>query len=104
MIADDDDDAVAGICRRCGEFLVPGADVTIAVCLDADVPCTARMECPTCGELYVRTVARPVEPCLVERGVRVVVWSMPAELAEPHEGPALTPADLIAFHEQLVEP
>jgi hypothetical protein len=38
---------------------------------------------------------------LVSSGVRLSVWSMPAELDELHGGPAITYDDLIEFHREL---
>ena len=37
----------------------------------------------------------------VSSGVRMEVWRLPAELAEPRVGPVLQPDDLLDFHLML---
>ena len=45
-----------------------------------------------------KDASRRIVDLLVSSGVRMEVWRLPAELAEPRVGPPLTPDDLLDFH------
>ncbi len=45
-----------------------------------------------------KDASRRIVDLLVGSGVRMQVWRLPAELNESHQGPTLTPDDLLDFH------
>jgi len=74
--------------------------VTVRVCA-ADNQGSYTFRCPACA----LAVAKPADPkivdLLVSSGVRLSVWHLPAELAEPHDGLPITYDDLLEFHYAL---
>jgi hypothetical protein len=54
--------------------------------------------CPACERAVSKDASRRIVDLLVSSGVRLQVWRRPAELLEMHDGPSLTPDDLLDFH------
>jgi hypothetical protein len=71
--------------------------VQIQVCVSTDAAAYS-FRCPGCRTLINRPAGERVLSALTGAGVRVVRWSLPAELAEPKIGPPITHDDLLAFH------
>ena len=58
---------------------------------------------PRCTRAVAKEATRRIVDLLVSSGVRMQVWRLPAELAEPRVGPPLRPDDLLDFHLMLQE-
>ena len=87
-------------CPTCGDVELTTADVVVRVC-DDDATGTYSFSCPHCD----RTVVKPAESrtvdLLIASGVRLITWSLPAELHEPKVGAPISHDDLLDFHRQL---
>ena len=57
--------------------------------------------CPECMLAVSKMAEQRIVDLLVSSGVRLSVWSMPAELEEPREGAPITYDDLLEFHYEL---
>ena len=57
-----------------------------------------RFRCPRCTDAVVHDASAAICALLVYVGVQEEVWRLPAELLEQHDGPVLTPDDLLDFH------
>ncbi len=84
-------------CPSCGDVQLKAADLTVRVCSDDDTGSYC-FRCPSCERAVAKDASRRIVDLLVSSGVRLQVWRRPAELLEPHEGPTLTPDDLLDFH------
>ncbi|HEX6311404.1 MAG TPA: hypothetical protein VF152_07225 [Acidimicrobiia bacterium] len=84
-------------CPSCGDVRLTAADVTVRVCSDDDSG-AYRFRCPGCDAPVTKPASAHVVELLVSSGVRVETWRRPAELLESHDGPPLTPDDLLDFH------
>ena len=60
-------------------------------------------QCPTCRIAVSKLAEQRVVDLLVSSGVRLSVWSLPAELSETHSGPPIGYDDLLEFHLLLQE-
>ena len=90
-------------CPDCGDIDLTVKDVSVRVCLE-DNRGAYVFRCPECSF----TVSKPAEPrvidLLVSSGVKMLVWRLPSELFEQHDGPVIDHDDLMTFHAQLQEP
>ena len=77
-------------------------DLTVRVCAD-DERGSYCFQCPECTRAVAKEASRRIVDLLVSSGVRMQVWRLPAELAEPRVGPPLRPDDLLDFHLLLQE-
>jgi hypothetical protein len=84
-------------CPSCGAVRLRVNDLTVRVCVD-DSRGTYLFRCPRCSSAVVHDATPAICALLVSVGVREEAWSLPAELRERHDGPALTPDDLLDFH------
>ena len=84
-------------CQSCGAVRLRVSDLTVRVCVDDDRG-AYRFRCPHCASAVVHDATPAICALLVSVGVTEEVWSLPAELLEDHDGPALTPDDLLDFH------
>jgi hypothetical protein len=84
-------------CQRCGAVRLRVSDLTVRVCADDDRG-AYRFRCPRCASAVVHDASPAICALLVSVGVREEVWRLPAELRETHDGPVLTPDDLLDFH------
>lgn len=84
-------------CSECGIVEVKPKAVTVRVCRD-DSSITFSFCCPKCGLLVVSPVGATNALKLVEAGVRMITWSLPAELAEGHYGDPIDHDDLLDFY------
>ncbi len=87
-------------CGECGDVELTSRDVTVRVCRD-DNSGTYSFACPQCGLVAVKAAEPRIVELLVTSGVRLVTWSLPAELAETHTGDPIDHDDLLDFHTLL---
>lgn len=89
-------------CPDCGDVELTSRDVIVRV-NSATNEGSYAFQCPEC----LMAVSKAAEPriidLLVSSGVELFVWSPPAELFEPHDGPAICYDDLLQFHYTLQE-
>lgn len=57
-----------------------------------------RFRCPTCSTAAHHHASPAICALLRQAGCAEEIWHLPAEFAERHRGPALTPDDLLDFH------
>lgn len=84
-------------CDRCGDIEMTSRDLTVRVCRN-DGSGTYCFSCPRCHERGVRGAEPRVVELLVTSGVKLVTWSLPAELHEVHAGEPINHDDLLDFH------
>ena len=84
-------------CPTCGDVQLRASELVVRVCSD-DESGSYTFRCPTCSVAVAKGASKRIVDLLVSSGVRMEVWRMPAELAEPHLGPTLQPDDLLDFH------
>ena len=87
-------------CPTCGDVELTSRDVTVQVCATNNQGSYA-FRCPACSVAVSKMAEQRIVDLLVSSGVRLSVWSMPAELDEVHTGPALTYDDLLELHQEL---
>jgi rRNA maturation protein Nop10 len=91
---------IKATCHRCGEVELTPDDIELRVCNIASASYYTFV-CPVCLEEVRKPADDRVVQLLISGGVRAVVWQMPAEVSEIHEGPPLTLDDLLDFHIEL---
>lgn len=89
-------------CPSCGDVQLRAFDITVRVCSDDDRGSYC-FRCPSCDRAVAKEASRRIVDLLVSSGVRMQVWRRPTELLETHDGPPLTPDDLLDFHLLLRE-
>lgn len=87
-------------CFDCGQVQVTEHDVLLMVCNLAPLS-YYEFRCTLCSVLVRRPADEHVVAMLMCGGVRAQVWTVPAEAAEAHTGPALSYDDLLDFAEAL---
>jgi predicted RNA-binding Zn-ribbon protein involved in translation (DUF1610 family) len=99
----DDVATVRASCPTCGDVEMTIRDVQVQLCATT-ASSSYSFLCPACRLLVNKTATEQVVEILVNAGVRVVEWTLPAELTERRDGPAVTHDDLLGFHFALAEP
>lgn len=89
-------------CPSCGDVELTSRDVSVQVCASNNQGSYA-FRCPDCTVAVSKFAEQRVVDLLVSSGVRLAVWSLPAELDEPKTGPVLDYDDLLEFHLLLQE-
>ena len=89
-------------CPTCGDVELTSRDVTAHVCSDNNQGSYA-FRCPDCRFSVSKFAEQRIIDLLVSSGVRLAVFSLPAELEEPKVGAAITYDDLLEFHRVLEE-
>src|SRR5579859_7810381 len=74
-------------CPACGEVELTSPDVTLMVCSHAPLTYYT-FTCPRCLGEVRKPADDHVVSLLMSGGVTAVVWELPAEALEPHDGPA----------------
>ena len=87
---------ITASCPTCGDVELTSADVTLMVCNQATLSYYT-FGCPTCQDDVRKPADDHVVSLLMSGGVRAVVWEVPNEALETHEGPALSYDDLLDF-------
>lgn len=89
-------------CPSCGDVELTSREVSVQVCASNNQGSYA-FRCPACTVAISKFAEQRIIDLLVSSGVRLSVWSLPAELGERHDGPALGYDDLLEFHHLLQE-
>lgn len=84
-------------CPTCGDVELTSSEVSVQVCA-ANNQGSYAFQCPTCRVAVSKLAEQRVVDLLVSSGVRLAVWSLPAEMGEVHSGPAIGYDDLLEFH------
>ena len=84
-------------CPSCGDVQLQIDDLTVRVCGDEEMPARTASGAPTASRRCTARRAPRIVDLLVSAAPHER-WRWPAELAEPHSGPPLTPDDLLDFH------
>jgi endogenous inhibitor of DNA gyrase (YacG/DUF329 family) len=87
-------------CPTCGDVELTTEDVIVRVCAN-DTSGTYTFGCPLCETHVVKPAEQHIVDLLTASGVKVVVWTLPAELLERPVGEPFTHDDLLDFHSQL---
>ncbi|HVM67722.1 MAG TPA: hypothetical protein VMU14_22805 [Acidimicrobiales bacterium] len=90
-------------CPTCGDVELTSRDVVVRVCA-ADNAGAYAFRCPSCRMAVSKQAESKIVDLLVSSGVRLSVWHLPAELAEPHYGEAISYDDLLEFHYAIQRP
>jgi hypothetical protein len=92
---------IRATCTDCGDVELGIRDLVVRLCEDTESG-TYVFRCPRCSNPVVRSADRPTIDLLVSSGVRLELWTLPAELIEPRPiAPPLSHDDLLDFHELL---
>lgn len=95
---------IRATCGDCGDVQLGTHDLVVRLCEDTESG-TYVFRCPNCDNPVVRPADASTIDLLVASGVRLELWSIPAELVEPHPvGAPFQHDDLIDFHELLGSP
>ena len=88
-------------CPECGDVQLKVTDLTVRLCSNDDQG-SYMFDCPSCSVVVTKDASRRIIDLLTSSGVELQVWSLPAELSEPHfRGPQISTDDLLTFHELL---
>ncbi|HEX2849450.1 MAG TPA: hypothetical protein VHN98_02815 [Acidimicrobiales bacterium] len=87
-------------CPTCGDVELTSRDVTVQVCATNNQGSYA-FQCPQCLLAVAKLAEQRIVDLLVSSGVRLSVWSLPAELEEAHHGAPIDYDDLLEFHRLL---
>lgn len=87
-------------CPDCGEVELTSADVTLMVCSYAPLSYYS-FQCTKCSTEVRKPADDHVVSLLLSGGVQAVVWELPAEALEVHQGPAIDYDDVLDFALQL---
>ena len=89
------DAIVKATCPRCGDVELEPSDLELRVCSVVEAS-SYNFTCPRCEEIVVKPAADGrVVTLLQSVGVPTILWELPKELSEAHDGPPLTIDDLI---------
>ena len=94
---------IRATCPTCGEVELTPDDIELRVCTHAPASYYV-FGCPLCHDPIQKPADDRVIQLLISGGVRALVWELPSEVLENHEGPALTHDDLLDFHLLLEKP
>lgn len=84
-------------CPDCGDVHLVADDLVVRVCAD-DESGAYTFQCPDCDRPVAKSASRRIVELLVSSGVEMQVWRRPLELDEHHDGPAISPDELLDFH------
>lgn len=91
---------VRATCPDCGDIEIASSDVKVRVCVNDNAGSYA-FRCPECAMATAKPAESRVIQLLVGVGTPLTMWRRPAEMSEPHEGPAFTSDQVEAFHHLL---
>ena len=94
---------IKATCPACGEVELTPDDIELRVCTHAPASYYV-FECPQCRTDVQKPADDRVIQLLISGGVRALVWELPGEVLEVHDGPPLTRDDLLDFHLLLEQP
>ncbi|MGH9149266.1 MAG: hypothetical protein ACRD0D_11605 [Acidimicrobiales bacterium] len=87
-------------CPACGDVELTSQDVSVQVCADTNEG-SYSFRCPSCAVAVSKPAEGRIVDLLVSSGVRLSLWTLPAELDEPKTGEPINYDDLLEFHYQL---
>lgn len=87
-------------CPDCGDVELTSRDVTVRV-NSATNEGSYAFQCPECQVAVSKNAESRIVDLLVSSGVELYVWTVPAELLEVRQGPAINYDDLLQFHYDL---
>jgi hypothetical protein len=87
-------------CPTCGDVELTTRDVSVQVCADNNQGGYTFL-CPLCAMAVAKQAEQRIIDLLVSSGVRMTLWTLPAELHESHEGRPITWDDVLEFHDLL---
>jgi hypothetical protein len=87
-------------CETCGDVELTTKDVSVQVCADNNQGSYSFL-CPVCLLAVSKQAEQRIIDLLVSSGVRMSLWSLPAELREHRGGKAFTWDDVLEFHDLL---
>lgn len=88
---------VRATCPTCGDVELNVTEVQIQTCVNT-AESTYSFRCPRCRFIVNKGASEAVVESLAAAGARMMVWTLPAELAEPKQGPKICHDDLLEFH------
>jgi len=92
---------IRATCDDCGDVQLGTGDLVVRLCEDNESG-TYVFRCPKCDTPVVRPTDQATIDLLVSAGVRLELWSLPAELVEHRPvGAPFDHDDLIDFHQLL---
>ena len=95
---------VQATCPRCGDVELAPEDLQLRVC-STPAASIYVFTCLRCEQVVVKPASDGrIVTLLQSVGVPTILWNLPAELDEAHDGPPLTVDDLIDFHFALERP
>jgi predicted RNA-binding Zn-ribbon protein involved in translation (DUF1610 family) len=94
---------VRASCPSCGDIETTTKAVQVLRCETTGTVAYAFV-CPECRLRVAKGATEHVAAILVEAGVPVTCWELPAELDEPKIGYPISHDDLLAFHSALSQP
>jgi hypothetical protein len=94
---------IKATCPGCGEVELTPEDIELRVCTHAPASYYV-FGCPLCHAPIQKPADDRVIQLLISGGVRAMVWELPGEVLETHDGPAFTKDDLLDFHLLLDQP
>lgn len=94
---------VRASCPSCGDVETTTRAVQVLRCTTTGSASYAFV-CPACRMRIAKEASEHVVRLLVDAGVPVVGWELPAELDEPKSGEPITHDDLLGFHFSLQNP
>ncbi|HVE97762.1 MAG TPA: hypothetical protein VNA12_01115 [Mycobacteriales bacterium] len=93
---------IKATCPDCGEVELTAADVRLMVCSHSPMSYYA-FTCTTCRDEVRKPADDHVVSLLLSGGVEALVWELPAEALEPHDGPAICYDDVLDFALRMTE-
>lgn len=94
---------VRASCPSCGDIETTTKAVQVLRCETTGSVAYAFV-CPNCRLRVSKEATEHVARILVEAGVPVTCWELPAELEEPKIGYPISHDDLLMFHNAVSEP
>jgi hypothetical protein len=91
---------IKATCPGCGEVDLTAEDILLRIGAARAVN-TYGFNCPDCADFIEKPADERIVRLLLSGGVIPVPVHVPAEVLEPHEGPAIDYDDVLDFHEQL---
>ena len=91
---------IKATCPDCGEVDLTADDVLLRIGASA-AGNTYGFSCPTCSEFVEKPADERIVRLLLSGGVMPVLFQVPAEAMEAHNGPPISHDDILRFHEML---
>lgn len=83
-------------CPTCGDMILHQSELQLRVCVDND-RAEYLFRCPVCDMTVSKGCSDRIVDRLIDVGVPLTEWSLPAELFERPSGPPISHRDLVRF-------